>query len=85
MLSGPTSSGTCDGMVIVHDDRTFTCSNGDCTVTTPAEALISTHSRFFACRSVFTESGCPRCGWHLFVSTVDEETGASLPLGALDR
>jgi len=51
----------CDGTIIVHEDRTFTCSNETCTVTASVDATISWHTRFSACRSVFSDEGCPRC------------------------
>jgi len=91
MLRAPESVGACDGIVIVHDDRTFTCSNTDCAVTTSAEAVIALHSRFYACRSAFAPRGCPKCAWHLFAPAVDEATATatataeSPPLDVLGR
>jgi len=52
---------SCDGTVIVHEDRTFTCTNSSCTVLASADATVSWHTRFLACRSVFTDEGCPKC------------------------
>jgi hypothetical protein len=57
----------CNETVIVHDDRSFTCSNNDCTITASVEVVVSFHTSFVACRSVFAQGGCPRCGWHLFL------------------
>ena len=47
-------SAHCDGTVIVHDDRSFTCSNNVCTVTaglSPWCALIPVSSHAVACLS----------------------------------
>jgi len=65
----------CDGTVIVHEDRSFTCSNGRCRVTRSVAAVLSYHTRFVPCRSVFAQSGCPRCGWHLFVEEARTPVG----------
>jgi hypothetical protein len=51
----------CDGTVIVHEDRTFTCTNNNCSVLASADTTVSWHTRFLACQSVFTDEGCPRC------------------------
>jgi len=66
VLMGAANVEHCGGTVIVHDDRTFTCSNGLCVVAASVEAIVSRHVRFVACRKVFGEEGCPKCGWHLF-------------------
>lgn len=55
-----TSHQHCSGTVLVHDDRSFTCSQDACSVTGSVEAVITDHSRFIPCRSVSPE-GCPRC------------------------
>ena len=43
--------GFCDGTVIVHDDRSSTCSNDVCTMTASNEAIVAFHGRFVPCAS----------------------------------
>jgi len=68
----------CDGTVIVHQDRSLTCSNSSCTVMAAVEAVTSWHQRFVACRQVFGEEGCPRCSSVFFErsATVTGQGGA---------
>ena len=67
--------GFCDGTVIVHDDRSFTCSNDVCTRTASDAVLVAFHGRFVPCARVFAEGGCPRCSWHLFVALITKDRG----------
>jgi len=51
----------CNGTVVVHEDRSFTCTSEACPVAAMVAAVVSYHTRFVPCRSAFAEHGCPRC------------------------
>jgi hypothetical protein len=61
MVQGPVSQPHCEGTVVVHEDRSLTCTNSDCNIFVAVDSMVSWHARFLACRAVFTENGCPRC------------------------
>lgn len=50
----------CDGVLIVHLDRTTTCTNTDCVAPALIRCIVDLHSTFVPCRAIDSQ-GCPRC------------------------
>jgi hypothetical protein len=67
----------CDGVIVVHDDRAYTCTEFDCDASESRIIALSRHSSFLACRDVLGDA-CPVCHlvrqYHL-VATVDTAPG----------
>lgn len=51
----------CGGVLIVHQDRTATCSWLDCPASGLFERMVDAHATFVPCRDVFVAPPCPRC------------------------
>jgi len=60
-MERPSESGWCNGTVVVHDDRTFTCTDRACPDQAPIAVVVSAHARFLSCHNVFLDATCPRC------------------------
>ncbi len=50
----------CDGVVVVHEDRTYTCTEIDCEAAESRIVALSRHATFLACRDVLGDD-CPVC------------------------
>lgn len=50
----------CAGTVIVHSDRTMTCTDPDCPIPAGA-AFMAHHVVYVACNSLGHDEPCPRC------------------------
>jgi len=51
----------CDGTLIIHLDRTATCTNESCPAPQMVERMIDYHSMFIPCSEAFDAARCPRC------------------------
>jgi len=51
----------CSGVLIIHGDRSVTCTSHDCGDLRMIEQLIDAHSMFVPCNSAFGSKGCPAC------------------------
>jgi hypothetical protein len=60
-MRAPLDPGWCNGTVIVHDDRTFTCTDLACAVQAPTAVVVSVHARFLSCHHAFCDATCPHC------------------------
>jgi hypothetical protein len=50
----------CDGVIVVHENRTYTCTAIDCNASESIIVALSRHVSFLACRDVLGD-GCPVC------------------------
>ncbi|GEM_PF-3157391 len=51
----------CGAVLIVHQDRTATCSDVGCPAVGLFERMLDAHTTFVPCRAVFDSQACPRC------------------------
>jgi len=52
----------CDGVLIVHLDKTTTCTNLDCPAPDVFEHMVDAHMKFVGCTNAFDFADCPHCG-----------------------
>jgi len=50
----------CEGVIIVHEDRTYTCTQVGCDASESRIVALSRHASFLACRDVLGDD-CPIC------------------------
>jgi len=50
----------CEGTVLVHEDGSYTCTDGDCEASGSRLVAMSRHTWFVACR-VALGADCPMC------------------------
>ena len=55
------SSVHCAGTIIVHVDRSLTCTDGECRVPPTRAHVVSGHAWFLPCHSLDQTQVCPRC------------------------
>lgn len=54
----------CSGVLIIHGDKSVTCTAHECRDLRMIEQMIDAHSMFVPCHSAFGSQGCPACDFH---------------------
>jgi len=50
----------CEGTIVVHEDASCTCTEGDCGASGSRFGTLTSHSWFLACRAALGDN-CPIC------------------------
>lgn len=51
----------CGAVLVIHRDRTATCSAVECPASELFERMVDAHASFAPCEDLFDASACPRC------------------------